>query len=292
MSRVAVVGVGAIGGVFGVRLCRSEAHEVTLCAREPIERLVVETPAGVLEADVRCATDPGEVEPVDCVLLAVKAHQTKDAAPWLAALVGADTVVAVLQNGVEHRERAAPWARGAEIAPVVVNCPADRLAPGRVAQQAEAQLVPEEGRGGRLLASLFEGTDVPVLPTSDFTTAAWGKLCLNVGAGPATALADRGRGVLRAPEVAELCRVLVSECAAVGRAEGARLAEDVAERAIERLQDAEPDATTSMLADRRAGRPLEADAMTGAVVRIGARRGVPTPVTRAIHALLRALNAG
>ena len=65
MSRVAVVGVGAIGGVFGVRLCRSKAHEVTLCAREPIERLVVETPAGVLEADVRCATDPGEVEHVD-----------------------------------------------------------------------------------------------------------------------------------------------------------------------------------------------------------------------------------
>lgn len=291
MSRVAVLGVGAIGGAFGVRLCRSDAHDVTLCVREPIDRLVVETPDSVLESSVKCATDPRETGPVDCVLLAVKAHQTKDAAPWLEALAGEGAVVAVLQNGVEHRERVTPYAGGAEVVPVVVNCPADRLAPGRVAQQGSARLVPEDGRGGRLLAALFEGTDVPVEPTSDFATASWTKLCLNVGAGPATALTGRGRGVLRDPEVAELCRALVRECAAVGGAEGAKLADDVAERAVERLARADPEATTSMLADRRAGRPLEADAMTGAVVRLGARRGIPTPITGAVHALLCAVNA-
>ena len=290
MSNVAVLGAGAIGGVFGVRLCRSDRHDVTLCVRKPIDRLVVETPDSVIESPVKCVTSPSDVGPVDCVLLAVKGHQVPDVAPWLEALVGEDTIVAVLQNGVEHRERVEPYARGAEVVPVVVNCPADRLAPGHVAQQGGAQLVPEDGRGARFLASLYEGTDVPVKPTTDFKTASWAKLCNNIGAGPATALTDKGRGVLHEPEVAELCRGLVRECAAVGRAEGAKLADDVAERTIERLRDADPEATTSMLVDRRAGRRVEADAMTGAVVRIGARRGIPTPLNAAVHALLGSIN--
>ena len=290
MSNVAVLGVGAIGGVFGVRLCRSGRHDVMFCVRKPIDKLVVETPDSVIESPVKCVTSPSEAGPVDCVLLAVKGHQIQDVTDWLEVLVGEDTIIAVLQNGVEHRERVEPYTRGAEVVPVVVNCPADRLAPGHVAQQGGAQLVPEDGPGARLLASLYEDTDVPVKPTSDFTTASWAKLCNNVGAGPATALTDKGRGVMLEPAVAELCRGLVRECAAVGRAEGAKLADDVAERTIERLRDADPEATTSMLVDRRAGRRVEADVMTGAVVRIGARHGIPTPLNGAVHALLSSIN--
>ena len=290
MSKVAVLGVGAIGGVFGVRLCRLSRHDVTLCVRKSIDKLVVETPDTVIESSVKCATTPSEVEPVDCVLLAVKGHQVPDVAGWLEALVGGDTIIAVLQNGVEHRRRVEPYTRGAEVVPVVVNCPADRGAPGHVVQQGGAALVPEDGRGARFLATLYEGTDVPVKPASDFTTASWAKLCNNIGAGPATALTDKGRGVLHEPEIAELCRGLVRECALVGRAEGAELADDVAERTIERLKDADPEATTSMLVDRRAGRRIEADVMTGAVVRIGARHGIPTPLNAAVHALLGSIN--
>ena len=194
MSNVAVLGVGAIGGVFGVRLCRSGRHDVMFCVRKPIDKLVVETPDSVIESPVKCVTSPSEAGPVDCVLLAVKGHQIQDVTDWLEVLVGEDTIIAVLQNGVEHRERVEPYARGAEVVPVVVNCPADRLAPGHVAQQGGAQLVPEDGPGARFLASLYEDTDVPVKPTSDFTTASWAKLCNNVGAGPATALTDKGRG--------------------------------------------------------------------------------------------------
>ncbi len=290
MSKVALLGVGAIGGVFGVRLCRLERHDVTLCVRRPIQKLVVETQDSVIESKVKCITSPSEAEPVECVLLAVKGHHVPDIAPWLEALVGSNTVIAVLQNGVEHRKRVEPYVKGAEVVPVVVNCPAGRLAPGHVAQQGGAQLVPEDGPGARFLVSLYEDTDVPVKPTTDFTTASWAKLCNNVGAGPATALTNKGRGVLHDPDVAEFCRGLVRECVAVGRAEGAKLADDVAERTIERLQDAVPEATTSMLVDRRAGRPIEADVMTGAVIRIGAKHGIPTPLNAVADALLRSIN--
>ncbi len=290
MSKVAVLGVGAIGGVFGVRLCRADGHDVTLCVRKPIDRLVVETPGSVVESRVTCATEPSQIGAVDCVILAVKGYQVRGVASWLETLIGADTIVAVLQNGVEHEERVAPYAKGAEVVPVVVNCPADRLAPGHVVQQGGAQLVPQEGRGARFLVSLFEGTDIPVRPTTDFTTASWAKLCNNIGAGPATALTDKGRGVLHEPDIAELCCALVRECASVGRAEGAKLADDIAERTIERLHDADPEATTSMLVDRRSGRRIEADVMTGAVVRLGAKHGIATPLNSAVHALLCSIN--
>ena len=94
----------------------------------------------------------------------------------------------------------------------------------------------------------------------------------------------------RDPEVAELCRELVRECAAVGRAEGANLPENIAEKVVERHMSVGVDATTSMMVDRLAGRPIEADVMTGAVVRLGARHGIETPMNRALHALLMTVN--
>ena len=194
MDKIAVLGVGAIGGVFGVRLCRSSRHDVTLCVRKPIDKLVVETRDSVIESQVKMRYRSLRSRTRRLCSPGGEGHQIQDVAHWLDALVGDGTIIAVLQNGVEHKQRVEPYAAGAEIVPVVVNCPADRLAPGHVAQQGGAQLVPEEGRGARLLASLYEGTDIQVKPTSDFTTASWAKLCNNIGAGPATALTNKGRG--------------------------------------------------------------------------------------------------
>ena len=76
----------------------------------------------------------------------------------------------------------------------------------------------------------------------------------------------------------------------MGRAEGADLPEDIAEKIVERQFGAGEDATTSMLVDRRAGLPIEADALTGAVVRLGERHGIDTPLNRAANAMLLAIN--
>ncbi len=291
MSRIAIVGPGAIGSVFGARLCASGRHEVTVFVRKPFEKFSIEKPGGeVLEAPVHCLTDPAGAGPFEWVILAVKGHQVEAVAPWLHALVGEGTVIAVLQNGVEHVERVTPFANGAHVLPAVVFCPADRLGPGHVVQNAPARLTVPDDAPGRAFAGLYEGSDVEVETTPDIVTALWIKLCGNIGSGPETALIGRARGVIRDPEVADYCRELVRECAAVGRAEGAGLPDGIAEKVVERHMSAGVDATTSMLVDRLAGRPIEADVMTGAVVRIGARHGIGTPFYRAAHAMLMAVN--
>ncbi|MBI3128459.1 MAG: 2-dehydropantoate 2-reductase [Candidatus Tectomicrobia bacterium] len=290
MERVAVVGVGAIGGVVAARLLEKGRCDVTLCVRTPFEKLVVETPKRVIEAEAKCATDPARVGPAEWVLLATKAHHTEGAAGWLKALAGPGTVIAVLHNGVEHLERVTPYANGARVLPVVVQCPADKVGLGRMKHRSFVRLVAPDDEYGRGLAKLFEGTDVEVPLTKDIKTELWTKLTVNCAQSPITGLTRRRREVLGRPDVSEVSLALARECAAVGRAEGARLAPGFAEEVIARQKKMPPDATTSMLTDAWEGKPLEMDAFTGAVIRFGEKHGVPTPVTRVVHALGSAVN--
>jgi 2-dehydropantoate 2-reductase len=288
MSRIAVVGVGAIGGALAAPLVHAGRHDVLLCAREPFERLVVESRSGRIEVQARCETDPARAEPVDWVLLATKAQDVPGAARWLAALSAPGTVVAVLQNGVEHRERLAPFAGPAEVLPVVVELPAERLAPGRVRMRGGARLTAPAGPGARAFGALFAGSEIAVEETDDFTSVAWRKLCLNAASGALLALTGRSAEVLHAPGMAELALGIMEECVAVGRAAGATLPDALARQVLERILALPAGAGNSMLYDRRAGRPLELDARNGAIVRFGARHRIATPLNSAVTALLAA----
>jgi 2-dehydropantoate 2-reductase len=289
MARVAVVGPGAIGATFAAAVQQAGGQELALCVRTPRQPPVVEGDGfGSVALDAAVLTDPGELRgPVDWVLLAVKAHQTAGAAGWLRAACGPQTVVAVLQNGVEHREQVGPLAGDASVLPAIVWCPAETVARGRVVVRGPARLSVPAGQDGRALAALMDGGPASVDLVEDFATEAWRKLCMNAVAG-LSVLAGRRSGVFRDAEVAELARRLGEECVAVGRAEGARLPDDLAERTVAELAALPPDIGTSMLYDREAGRELEWDARNGVVRRLGARHGIPTPVSDVIVPMLAA----
>lgn len=281
--------MGAVGGCIAAHLSAA-GKAVLLCVRHPVGRLAVDTPAGTLRVNPPSATDPREVNPVPWVLLATKAHQTADAAEWLRALAGGESTTAVLQNGVEHESRVAPFAGPAAVLPVVVDCPATRDAPGRVTQNGPARLTVPAGERGEAFARLFTGSGVEVDVVERFEDARWRKLCQNVASGAISALTGRTLGVSREPEVAWLARELVLECVRVARAEGVPLDDGIADEIVTSLREGDPGAGTSMLSDRLAGVPLEVDARNGAVVRIGLRHGIPTPLNRAVTAVLSAVN--
>src|SRR6187402_1140624 len=108
-NRIALIGPGAIGGSVAAWLAQSAANDVTLCARTPFARLVVETPDGTIEATPHILTDPAQGTPVDWVLIATKTYDAAATAAWFPGLVGPETRVVVLQNGVEHVARFAPY---------------------------------------------------------------------------------------------------------------------------------------------------------------------------------------
>lgn len=288
VSRIAIVGVGAIGTTISVHLARTRRHAITLCARSPIDELSLTTGERELRERLPCITAPAAAPEVDWILLATKAHQTAAAGAWLEAMARPETSIAVLQNGVDHEDRVRPFAGAATIVPVIVNCPVDRLASGRARQRGPARLTVRDDEPGARFASLAEGSELEVARASDFTTAAWTKLVLNAVGGAITALTDRPNGVFRRADVGALGTAMMLEIIRVGRAEGAKLDDALADATVAALQAGSPDGTPSILQDRRAGRPLEHDARNGVVVRLGRKHGIPTPLCEMAATLLAA----
>jgi 2-dehydropantoate 2-reductase len=294
-ARVAVIGVGAVGGYFAARAAAAGA-EVWLCVRRPFDRLrIVSTGPGggdvETEVPAEVVIDPARLPGYgfDWVLLATKAHQIPAVAPWLTAAVGPGTAVAVLQNGVRHAERVAAFAPPDQVLPAVVYINAEAEGPGVIRHRAGGVLqVPDVLLAERLAERVLTAGEVRL--TEDFATAAWTKLCVNSAANTLTALTGRRLEVLRRDDVAQLALALMAEVVAVARADGADVPDGLPAFTVRRLRGQPPGAGTSMLYDRLAGRRLEHEALLGAVVRIGAEYGVPTPTSSAVFPLLAAIS--
>jgi 2-dehydropantoate 2-reductase len=292
-QKVAVVGLGSIGGIAAACLSETGRHDIVGCARKPFDALTLERPGRTVTLPLRVLTDPAAASPADWVLVVTKTHDTAAAAPWLARLCTPETRVAVLQNGIDHVERVAPLANGAAVVPVIVYYNGERLSADRVRMRVagEHDLAVADDEGGRAFAALMQGTPLRVLLEPDFVTLKWRKLPLNAVANPITALTMQRQAVLRRPDIHALCLDVLVETVAVARADGATLSDDEPKLVMERLMKFAPELGTSMYFDRLAGKTFEVEALTGAVVAAGERYGIATPLNRVFLALLRAINA-
>jgi 2-dehydropantoate 2-reductase len=281
VTLVALVGPGAIGATVAAAV---RGAELALYGRTPYQRLIVEREGGGTETlPGPVLTDPSAARPADVVLLAVKAHQTEAAAPFLRALCRPGTVVVVLQNGVEQRELVAPHVGDATVLPAIVWVPAEGIGPGHVRVRGDLRLTLPDEPAAHAVAELVAGVEL----AEDFVTLLWRKLAINAVAG-LMVLAGRRAGMFRRPDVGELARALAAETLAVARAEGADLPDTVADELVAEFAGYPEDLGSSILFDREAGRPLEWDARNGVVARRGATHGISTPVSDVIVPLLAA----
>jgi len=288
---VAVIGAGAIGGYFA-GAAEMAGHRVTLCVRRPIERLEVTIAGNGRNVPARIVTDPAEVGPAAWVLLATKAQDTAQAAPWLARLCDASTVVAVLQNGIDHVERVAPLAGPARVLPTLVQVSAERVAPGRIVLHTGERLNVPDTPLGHALIELLTGSRLDMVIDRDFQRSAWLKLFGNLTANPITALTLRRIGVMAEPGIHELARGLLEEAVAVGRREGVAIGPEDIAPTLGIYASFNPNGGTSMLYDRLADRPTEHAHLSGALVRLAEKHGIAVPLNRAMLALLSAIRPG
>jgi 2-dehydropantoate 2-reductase len=289
---LAVVGVGAIGGAVAADLA-DLGHEVVLCSRSPFERLVVTRPDGVSKLETPALTDPAEiVSPFGWVLLATKAHQSRDAQPWLDRLCGEGTRLAVLQNGVNHAERIEPLvSRETQVLPVVIQLPAEKTAPGMIEQTRSGVLLTPDCDSGHEFVSLFEGARTHVEAREDFSSQSWWKLLSNAAIGGICALTLRPNRAVGEPGARELALTLMREIVLVGRAEGAVLPDDAPEKVLRRILSAAPDHWSSISVDRREGRAMEWEVRNAVVGLLGRRHGIETPQNDALVVLLKLADA-
>jgi 2-dehydropantoate 2-reductase len=288
-QKVAVIGAGGIGGFVASELLAA-GHHVTLCVRTPIDRLVVEEAGQRREAPVAIATDPAAQTAAAWIFVTTKAQDAASAAGWLARLADAASVVVVLQNGIDHAARVAPFVRGATILPALSYMAVERVARGHIVHHKGRQIIVPAGPAAAALSALVEGSSLDIVQEADFTTAAWRKLLSNLVANPITALTLQRIGVIQDPDIKALARGVLREGAVVAAAEGARLTSADADAVLDEFASYSPDGGSSMLYDRLAGRPLEHEFLTGAVVRAAERHHIDAPLNRALLALLRALD--
>lgn len=286
MARVAVIGAGAVGGAVAAWLARE--HEVALCVRTPVAALAVDTPLGPIHAEPAVLTDTAGAWPADWVLAVTKTYDSEAAARWLPGLMGPETRLAVLQNGVEHRARFRGKVSDDRLVPCIVDIPAERSAPGVILQRRTGTILVPDDAAGQAFVALFGATPIAVSTTGDFVTAAWRKLAINC-AGIVNALTLRPAEVANDPGVAEAMRGLVRECVAVGRAEGAVMPDTLPDEVVEHYRNSDPQSLNSLHADRLAGRTMEIDARNGVIARLGERHGIDAPLNRALAALLAAM---
>jgi 2-dehydropantoate 2-reductase len=316
--RICVVGAGAIGGYIAGRLASTEAADTSVLARgatlaalrEP--GLVVESvSSGTFTVPVRASDSAASLGPQDVVVLAVKAQSAPAAVESMAGLLGPSTVVLPALNGVPwwffdgfggpcegaHLNSVDPGGAMAAIVPAsrvigtVVHMSCSSPAPGVVRHFNGDLLIigePSGGDSGRLAAAseVLRAAGFTIDVSDSIRVDVWYKLWGNLTVNPVSALTGATAGqILDDDLVRAFCESAMLEAREIGARIGCPIAETPADRSV--VTRKLGDFRTSMLQDAEAGRPLELDALTGAVREIGALVGVPTPCTNALHGLSR-----
>jgi 2-dehydropantoate 2-reductase len=288
VTSIAIVGPGAIGGTVAAWLAQNAAFDVSVCVRTPLTDLVIETPQGTIRATPAVLTEPGKGKPVDWVLVATKTYSAESTRPWLEALCGPDTRVAIIQNGVEQVQLFEHLVPADRLVPVMINLPAARRAPGRIVQSRHGIIAVPAGQNGEDFCALFAHTEIEAATHADFLSQLWVKLTGNC-ASIVPALTLRATGPVWSEALEAIVRGLAEECAAVGRTEGAIVPQSVVDDAVASMKAMQEGAVGgSIHADRLAGNQMEIDARNGVIVRLGEKHGIPTPVNRMLVTLLGA----
>jgi 2-dehydropantoate 2-reductase len=299
--KIAVMGAGGVGGYFGGLLVRAGVEDVTFIARGPhmeaINRdgLTVESGLkGQFNVTAYATDDTASVGPVDLVIFTVKMYHNAEAIETVRPLVGPDTVVLTLQNGIDNGNQLSD-AFGKErvmVGMAVVQARIEK--PGVVAQlghlgsvtfgEIDGGITP---RGEKLL-EIFKQADWSVELTDNAMRALWRKFIYLTGSAEVNAATQITYGEMRTlPETRALIISAWKEIVEVARAKGADVGEDIISWCESFLDSFAADGMTSLGNDFRAERPVELEGLTGTVVRMGAEVGVPTPIHSTIYALLK-----
>jgi 2-dehydropantoate 2-reductase len=297
--RIAIVGVGGVGGLVGGLLARAGTEVAVLARKASLaairqDGLAVDSPLGTFTVRPAAASDdPAALGVADVVLVAVKAWQVEELAPQLAPLLAPGGFAVPLQNGVEAAERLAAALGPERVAGGLSFLLAWTEAPGRVKHVGGPPKITMGEVGGgssaRLeqLAATLNAAGVVAELADDISAALWRKFLFIDPLGTVGAATRAPIGVIRSvPETRALLAGAMREVAAVGKGRGVDVGAQAVDAALKQVDSMPPEATASMHRDLAAGRASELEDQTGAVVRLGRAASVPTPIHDALFAAL------
>jgi len=298
--KVAIMATGGVGGYYGGLLAQT-GQDVTFIARgahlQAIREkgLHIKSVHGDFQIVPAKATDnPSEVGPVDVILFATKTHQTDEAAKLIKPMVGRDTVILSLQNGIDAADRIGAVAGREHMLGGATWLSAAIEAPGVIGQYSQFRRIVLGEFNGRttprlnMVYSTLQSTGATVEVSDNILKVLWTKF---VFIAPVMAMGSLTRvtfGEYRSvPEARAVLTEAISEVAAVAQARGVTLDADVVEKTLAFIDSSAPGIKPSMQRDVESGKPSELESMIGVVVRMGAQHNVSTPVMQFAYAMLK-----
>jgi 2-dehydropantoate 2-reductase len=298
--RIAVMGAGGTGGFFGGLLARA-GEAVTFIARgahlEAIQKnglTVNSSRCGNFSFPAKATSDPARIGPVDLVLFCVKAYDNPVAANLIRPLIGPETVVLSVQNGIDNEEQIGKVVGPEHMLGCISYVSSTIESPGVIAQTAgPGKIILGEMSGGtshrtEALVNMLNKAGIAAELHTDIQTALWQKFIAICGVNGVTALTRLPMGeILKYEETRHLLKGTMQEVESAARKSGAVLPEDCADQSMNFFSSLEPSMRGSMYYDLAAGRRLELEVLNGTVVRLGRTLGIPTPFNFSIYAALK-----
>jgi 2-dehydropantoate 2-reductase len=288
--RILIMGSGGVGGYFGGRLAAA-GNDVTFVARGAHlaamqkDGLLLDSQLGeALVKPVKVVLDPAEADKPDLVMFATKMVDAEAAAAQLKPIAGADTTIIAFQNGVEGADVVKRVVPQAHVIPGVARIATHISRPGAIEHASKFARIefaePDGSKNEKLEAfhALCKAAGIDAIMPADIRRAQWIKFAMLAPFSGITALTGHTVAPLRAtPGTYSLLRAAVQEVIEVATAEGVTIKPDDFESVMKTIDQLPEAMTSSMAHDKRAGKPLEVEWLSGGVVRAGARHGVPTP---------------
>ncbi len=297
--RVAVVGIGGVGGYFGGRLAQGGIETIFIARGATLDALRtrglrVDSISGNFKIDpVNATDDPASVGPVDVVIFATKAWQIPEAAEKARPLIGENTVAVPLENGMEAPEQLVRALGREHVLGGLCAIVSYIVAPGHIRHAGIDPFIMfgelDNSRSERVerLREAFERAGVRAEVPPDIHRSMWSKFLFIAPMSAIGALTRVPVGVWRSiHETRDLAVRALREVVAVAAARGVSLGDDAVERTLERYDALAAESTSSLQRDIMEGKPSELDAQVGAVVRMGRNVNVPTPVCEVLYAAL------
>lgn len=287
------MGAGAVGCYYGGMLARA-GHDVRLVGRAPHvaavcrDGLFLETQSFQSVVPMQATTDASGVHGAQLVLCCVKSSDSEAAAAAMRPHLAPDALVLSLQNGVDNAERLRAILQR-EVMPAVVYVASEMAAPGHVRHHGRGELLIGPSPASDELLGLFSAAGVPVQISDNLADALWAKLMVNCACNALSAITQLPYGrLVQGQGVEQTMQEVLRECLAVARSEGVSVPGDVWE-SVQQIARSMPTQLSSTAQDLARRRRSEIDHLNGYVVSKGDAAGIPVPVNRALHALVRLL---
>ena len=302
--RIAVMGAGSIGGYFGGMLAQS-GHDVTLIARGKHLETIRKDGLKILNDDghflVKCdaTDDPTGIGVVDLVLLTVKTYQNDMAIPLLRSLIDSSTSILCLQNGMDSYQSITRLLQIQDPLPGAAYIEASVQSPGIIRQSGTVvKIVFGELNGtlssrGTEIQKVLSDSGIDTQFTTDILKTLWTKfLFISTMAGITCLTRETLAQLVPKEDWPNIIIDCMKEIEAVGRGNNINLENDVVKTTMDYITESLENMQASMHTDLMAGRPLELDALNGAVVRAGKLADIPTPINSLIYAMLKPYELG